>query len=296
MLAFQYAPMDITPIYEFISRLFPFESMQMHFMQRAFLGILLLAPQVALMGVQVVNFQLAFFSDAISHCVFTGVALGLILALNVKLTVHIFSILLAVIIVFVRRRSRLSPDVSIGVFFSGTVAFGLAFVSRHKGLSKDVQRFLYGDLLSLNDEDLICLAALLGIVLLFQILGFNKHTYVGFSPILAKIHGVKVALIEYLYLGLLSMLVVFSVWAVGILMVTAMLILPGATAKNLAKSNKGMVWWSLFLSFASLIAGFFISVQDWANAATGPTVVLVAFVLFVFSMLLAWVPRSGKVL
>lgn len=282
------ANIELNVIYELISELLPFEILQMRFLQRAFLGLLLLAPQTALMGTYVVNFHFAFFSDAISHCIFTGIALGIILSINVKLTVYVFSILLAVLILFVRRRSGLSSDVSIGVFFSGTVAFGLAFVSRQKELSRDIQRFLYGDLFSLEDRDLIFMIFLLGAVIIFQSVCYNKLVYTGFSPLLAKVHGIKVAFYEYLYVILLSVLVVFSVWAVGVLLVTAMLILPGATAKNLARSGKGMVWYSIVLSFVSAIAGFFISIQDWAGTAVGPTIVLVAFLLFFMSMIFTW--------
>lgn len=113
---------ELTVLYELIAKLLPFESMQMRFMQQALIGLLLLAPMTALMGVQVVNFRMAFFADAISHSAFTGVALGLLFAVSPHWTMPVFGLLVGLVIVAAQRRSALSTDTVIGVFFSGVVA------------------------------------------------------------------------------------------------------------------------------------------------------------------------------
>ncbi|OPY78686.1 MAG: High-affinity zinc uptake system membrane protein ZnuB [Syntrophorhabdus sp. PtaU1.Bin153] len=274
---------ELNVFYDLIPKLLPFESMQMRFMQQALVGLLLLAPMVALMGVQVVNFRMAFFADAISHSAFTGVALGLIFAVSPHWTMPIFGLLVGLAIVASQRRSALSTDTIIGVFFSGVVAFGLAVVSRDKNVARDIQRFLYGDILTIGNGDIWAMIALLAVLTLFQVYGYNRMLYIGLNPVVAKVHRVRVAAYQYIYAGLLSFVVIFSVWAVGVLLVTAMLIIPAAAARNFARSAGGMVWWALLVSATSTVIGLLISAQDWAGTATGATVILVAFGWFLIS-------------
>jgi zinc transport system permease protein len=274
---------DLSMLYDIIPKLLPIESMQMRFMQQALVGLVLLAPMVALMGVQVVNFRMAFFADAISHSAFTGVALGLILAISPHWTMPAFGLLVGLAIVAGQRRSALSTDTVIGVFFSGVVAFGLAVVSRDKNVARDIQRFLYGDILTITDGDIWAMIALLAVLVSFQTYGYNRMLYIGLNPVVARVHRVRVAAYQYIYAGLLSLVVIFSVWAVGVLLVTAMLIVPAAAARNFARTAGGMVWWALLISVTSAIAGLLISAQDWARTATGATVILVAFGWFLIS-------------
>ena len=217
---------ELSFLYDLLQTLLPFEIMQMRFMQQALLGLLLLAPMVALMGVQVVNFRMAFFADAISHSAFTGVALGLIFSVSPLWAMPIFALLVGLAIVAGQRRSNLPGDTVIGVFFSGIVAFGLAVVSRDKNVARDIQRFLYGDILGIGETDLWLMLALLVVLVSFQIYGYNRMLYIGVNPLLAKVHRVRVAAYQYLYAALLSLVVILSVRAVGVLLVTAM---PGET-------------------------------------------------------------------
>lgn len=274
---------ELDVLYNLIPKMLPFESMEMKFMQQALVGLLLLAPMVALMGVQVVNFRMAFFADAISHSAFTGVALGLILSVSPHWTMPAFGVIVGLTIVASQRRSALSTDTVIGVFFSGVVAFGLAVVSRDKGAARNIQQFLYGDILTIGNNDIWAMIALLSVLVFFQVYGYNRLLYIGLNPVVAKVHGVRVAAYQYIYAGLLSLVVIFSVRAVGVLLVTAMLIVPAAAARNFARSSGGMVWWALLVSTTSAIIGLLISAQDWARTATGATVILVAFAWFLVS-------------
>ncbi|MGD8543484.1 MAG: metal ABC transporter permease [Desulfobacteraceae bacterium] len=276
---------ELMVLYDLIAKLLPLESMQMRFMQQALVGLLLLAPMVALMGVQVVNFRMAFFADAISHSAFTGVALGLILAVSPNWSMPAFGLLVGLAIVVSQRRSTLANDTVIGVFFSGVVAFGLAVVSRDKNVARDIHRFLYGDILTVGDGDIWAMMALLALLVFFQSYGYNRMLYIGFNTVVAKAHGVRVAAYQYIYAGLLSFVVIFSVWAVGVLLVTAMLIVPAAAARNFARTAGGMVWWALLVSTTSAVVGLLVSAQDWARTATGATVILVAFGWFLASFL-----------
>ena len=275
---------ELTPIFELAGKVLPLECMQARFMQQALVALVMLAPMCAAMGVQVVNFRMAFFSDAISHSAFAGVAIGLILAINVQAAMVALALLIGLGIIAVGRRTRLSTDAIIGVFFSSAIAFGLATVSRYPNVARDMQRFLYGDILVVSPNDIVWIFILFVALTAFQVLCYNRLLYVGLNPALASAHRVHVRIYQYLYAALLALVAIFSVWAVGVLLVTAMLIVPATTARNFARSAGGMFWWSILVGLSSAVAGLLISAQDWARTATGATIVLVAAGWFVISM------------
>jgi len=278
---------ELACLYDLIPLVLPFECLQARFMQQALLGLILLAPLAAAMGVQVVNFRMAFFSDAISHSAFAGVALGLIVALDPQLSMLAFGVLVGLAIAALQRLSTLSSDTVIGVIFAAVVAFGLAVVSRDQNVARDIQRFLYGDILTISGVQILGLLALFALLTIFQAWGYNRLIYIGLNPTLAKAHRVPVAVYQYFFAALLALVVIFAVWAVGVLLVTALLIVPAAAGRNLARSAGAMFWWALVVAETSAVAGLIISAQDWARTATGATVVLCAFGWFVLSAAVA---------
>jgi len=284
---------DLSCVFDAVGRIFPFDAMQARFMQQALIGLVLLAPMCAAMGVQVVNFRMAFFSDAISHSAFAGVALGLLMSADVRLTMTGLALLIGLAITAVGRRGSLSTDTVIGVFFSAMVAFGLAVVSRDRLVARDMQRFLYGDILTISAAEIAWLAGLFLVLMTFQALGYNRLLYAGLNRSLASAHRVRVRFYQYVFAGLLSLVVIFSVWAVGVFLVTAMLIVPAASARNLARSAGAMFWWALVVAITSAVLGLFLSVQPWARTATGATVVLVASAWFVLSSVVAILRRRS---
>ena len=278
---------DLTPLYDLAGRLLPFDCMKAAFMRQALVGLLLLAPMAGAMGTQVVNFRMAFFSDAISHSAFAGVAIGLLLSLSPQWTMPAFGVLVGLAIMAARRRSALSSDTIIGVFFSAVVAFGLAVVSRDRSVARDLQRFLYGDILTISDAEVLGLMALAAAMAAFQFWGYNRLLYIGLNAELAKAHRVAVAAYQYIFAALLSLVVIFSVWAVGVFLVTALLIVPAAAARNFARSAGSMFWWATLISVSSAVIGLLISAQPWARTATGATMALVAAAWFVVSAVAA---------
>jgi len=283
---------DLSPLYALLAQLLPFDCLQARFMQQAMLGLLLLAPMAAVMGIVVVNFRMAFFADAISHSAFAGVALGLIFSVDPGWTMPAFGMLVGLGIMILQRHTNLSSDTVIGVFFSAMVAFGLAIVSRDRSLARDLQRFLYGDILTISDGQILCLMVLFLALMAFQSASYNHLLYIGLNPTLAQAHRVRVAIHQYIFAGLLSLIVMFSVQAVGVLLVTAMLIVPAAAARNVARSAGSMFWWAMLVSLTSAASGLIVSAQDWARTATGATVILVACGWFLLSMIVAGLRRE----
>lgn len=214
---------DLAPLYSLLGHI-PLDCLQLSFMQRALLAILLLAPMTAALGVCVISFRMAFFSDAIGHSAFAGVALGLLLSLNPLFTMPAFGVLVGLGIMAVRRGSTLSADTSIGIVFSAVVAFGLAVVSLAPGMARNMQQFLYGDILTVSNTELGFLLLLFGVLIVFAWMGYNRLLFIALNPVMARAHGVHVAAWQYAFAALLALVVMFAVRAVGVLLVTALLI------------------------------------------------------------------------
>ena len=284
---------DLSPLYSLLAHLLPFDCLQARFMQQALAALLLLTPMTAVMGILVINFRMSFFADAISHSAFAGVALGLLLALDPNGTMPVFGVLVGLAIMLMQRRTSLSSDTVIGVFFSAMVAFGLAIISRDASLARDLPRFLYGDILTVSDGQVVALMGLFAVLMIFQAVNYNRLLYIGLNPALAQAHRVRVAGLQYCFAGLLALLVMFAVQAVGVLLVTALLIVPAAAARNFARSAGAMFWWTLAISLSSAVAGLLLSAQDWARTATGATIILVACGWFALSVAATARRRNG---
>ncbi|MBR2364118.1 MAG: metal ABC transporter permease [Lentisphaeria bacterium] len=260
--------------------------MQMRFMQEAFIGILLLAPLTAAAGIQVVNFRMAFFSDAIGHSVFAGVAIGLLLSVSPAVSMPVTALIVGGGIMLMKRCSRLSSDTVIGVFYSAVAAAGLALISRNPNVARDMQTFLYGDILTISGGEIAYLFILSVAFYIFQIFAFNKLMIIGLDEKLAKAHRIKTALYEFIYVALLALTVIVAVRAAGVLLVTALLIVPSAAARNLASSAGKMFFLALATGLFSGITGLLLSAQESINASSGAMIVLVASAIFLVTLFL----------
>lgn len=261
----------------------PFESLEPRFMRQALLGLLLLCPMTAMLGAQVLNFRMAFFSDAVGHSAFAGVAIGLILGAPPRISMLLFGVAVGLLVMAVQRKSGLSADAAIGIVFSAVVAFGLAVVSRAAGMAREMDQFLYGDILTVSQAEIVILFCLLCVLVIFQVCGANKMLAIALSPLMARVAGIRVAFWQYLFAALLALVVMFCVRAVGVLLVTAMLVVPAATARNLARDMRGLFWWSIGVSVASGFIGLWLSAQEWLATASGATIILVACGFFAIS-------------
>ena len=188
---------DISAICHMFS-LLPLDCLKLSFMQQALLAVLLLTPMTAALGVEVISFRMAFFSDAIGHSAFAGVALGLLLSVDPHWSMPAFGVLVGLAVMAVRRGSALSSDTVIGIVFSAVVAFGLAVVSRQPGMARTMQQFLYGDVLTVSQGEILCLAILFVALLIFQIIGYNRLLYIALNPVMARVHGINVCLGDFL--------------------------------------------------------------------------------------------------
>jgi zinc transport system permease protein len=270
-------------ILAFVGRILPFAWSQPEFMQRALLAVLLLSPMCAGMGVLVISFRMAFFSDAISHSAFTGIALGVLLGLDPRVSLVVFGVLVGLAITRTKRRSSLSTDTVIGVFLAGAVALGVTVISARQGLTRTLQSFLYGDVLTISNGEIALYGVLFLAVLIFLGWTFNRLTLIAFNQPFAMTRENHHALYEYCFTMLLALVVTMSIRAVGLLLITALLVVPAATARNLARSMRSYFWIAVTSAVLSAVTG--LAGSFYWNSATGATMVLMAVLLFFASAL-----------
>lgn len=279
----------LDPLFSAMGVLLPFDFAEPLFMKRAILAMLFIAPAAAAVGVPLVHFRMAFFSDAIGHSAFTGVAIGVLLGVHPLLTMVAFGLFVAWAITLVKGRTELTPDTVIGVFFSTVIALGIAVISAQKGLTRNLQAYLYGDLLAVSGLELLWMAGLLLAVCVYLFLTYNKIMLLGVHEGFAKSMGVPVRALELSFAIVVALVVTTAIRAVGILLVTALLVVPAASARNVARGAPGAFWASIAISVLSGLLG--IAVSYYLDTATGATVVLFAAAFFAATALWKGITR-----
>ena len=271
-------------IYAVMDTLLPLEALHFSFMKNAFLAILLLTPLLGLLGTMAVNQQMAFFSDALGHSALTGIGLGMILGVGSDLvSMLVFGIIWAVLISVIKHTGTSSADTVISVFSSTSVALGLLILSRGGGFAR-YSSLLIGDVLAVTPMDLLyLLLALLGGIALWMVL-YNGLLLTSVSQSLAASRGVKTRLYEICYAALVAVAVMLAIRWVGVMLINALLIIPAAAARNLARSARSHALISVLLALVSGIAGL-ISAYSW-NTSAGAAIVLYASLFYALSMLL----------
>ena len=270
--------------YSLIDFLLPFEWAHYTFMKNALLGILLVTPIFGMLGTMIVNNRMAFFSDALGHSALTGIAIGVILGIENPLwSMIFFSVLLSIAILIVKNAHTASTDTIIGVFSSTAVALGIVILSRNGGFNK-YSVYLIGDLLSINPGDIFMLIITFIGVLILWFLIFNKLLLVSVNHTLAKSRGINVYLYEYIFTMVMAIIVTISIQWVGILIISSLLVLPAAAARNIAQNMKQYHIFSILISVVSGLSGLILS-YFWGTAS-GATVILIAAIFYMGTFLI----------
>ena len=264
--------------YNIIDFLFPFEWAQYDFMKNALLGVLLVTPMFGILGTMVVNNKMSFFSDALGHSALTGIAVGVMFGINNTLVSMLaFSILLTIAIINVKNAKTASVDTIIGVFSSSAVALGIVILSYNGGFNK-YSSYLIGDLLSISESDILMLIVSFIAVLVIWVTCFNKFLLVSINHTFAKSRGINVKLYEYIFTILVAVIVTISIQWVGILVISSMMILPAAAARNISNNIRQYHIYSVLIAVTSGILGLFLSYHF--GCATGATIVLISSLFF----------------
>lgn len=255
-----------------------FDWLHYDFMITALWAVLLLVPLMALLGTMVVSNRLSFFSDALGHSAMTGVAIGVIAGVSdYRWILVLFGVVFALLMNRIRRSRLSSTDTVIGVFSSVGVALGLALLSARGNLS-NYQSLLVGDILSITREELWVLGGALAVTLAIWLLCFNGFFAVSVNSSMAKSKGIPTALLDNLFVVLVAVVVMLAIRWVGLLLINAMLILPAASARNVARSMRSYHLLSVVFGLFAGVLGLALSYYN--GIATGPAIILVLAALF----------------
>jgi zinc transport system permease protein len=255
------------------------------FVVNALICGILIGPLLGGIGTMVVAKRMAFFSQAIGNSAMTGVAIGVLLGESVQhpyYSMFGFCILFGLVLNYVRNRTKMSPDTLIGVFLAVSLALGsslLLFVSA-KVNTHILEAVLFGSILTVSDTDINVLVVVCVLCAVVAIPLFNEMLLASLNPSLAAARGVRVRLLEYVFILLITILTVACVKIIGAVLVEALLLIPAAAARNLASSVRGFVAWSVGFSTVSCLAGIFIPMQWDLALPSGGAIVLVATIFF----------------
>lgn len=264
--------------YNMVDFLLPFEWAHYVFMKNALLGVILVTPMFGLLGTMVVNNKMAFFADALGHSALTGIAIGVILGIqNPIWSMLAFSLMLAVLIIKVKNVNTSSTDTIIGVLGSTAVALGVVILSFRGGFTK-YSVYLIGDLLSISKIDLLVLPIIFIVVVIIWSIAFNKILLVSVNQLLAKSRGINVEFYEYLFTITVAVIVTISIQWVGVLIISSMLVLPAAAARNISENIRQYHIYSIAIALVSGVTGLILSY--FLGSASGATMVLIASMFF----------------
>ena len=259
-----------------------FDLLTLPFMQRALIAGLLIGFLASYYGVFVVQRGLSFLGSGLAHAAFGGVALGLLLESEPLWIAVPFTIIVAIGITWVKNRTALGSDTTIGIFFSVSMALGIIFLFLRKQYSADAFTYLFGSILSVTTIDIIFAASIVLVTILFFPY-WKRWAYSSFDRELAQADRIPVLFDDYILSILIAVTVVVSLKLVGIVLIAAFLVIPAASARLLSKSFSRMTVVSISVGMLSAIGGLWISY--YLDVPSGATIILLQAVIFFLAIL-----------
>ncbi|MEK6734558.1 MAG: metal ABC transporter permease [Pseudomonadota bacterium] len=245
------------------------------FLINAIIGGVFIAIIAGLLGTFVLWRNMSYFGDALSHSALLGVALGILLNLNLTLAVICVSILFASLFSF--NKSKYSNDTSLGILSYSALSIAIIVASYNK-IKIDLFSYLFGDILIISIDDLYYLLSLGLIIIVWVYINWSKLVLLCISPEILKSEAVNVKLLNFSFSLVLALFVAISFKIVGILLITAMLIIPAASALAISKSPLQMVMYSIIIGLLSVAFGIVMAVMH--DFPTGPSIISIALGLF----------------
>ena len=263
----------------------PVEMLHWDFMKNALLAILIMGPLFGLLSTMVVTGKMSFFSDALGHSAFTGIAIGSIFGVLAPTWVAvIFSVVFALLFSYVRSRSHQASDTIIGVFSSTAVALGILIATLNGNSFTKYNTYLVGDILSITPGQIGILAIILGVLVVFWLLASNQLTLTSIHPQLASSRGIPIKYEQAIFTVVLALVVTLCIPSVGLLILNSLLVLPGAAARNVAKNWRQYHVLSVVFALGAGLGGFTLSY--YLGCSAGAAISLILAVLFALSFCL----------
>lgn len=258
-----------------ICRLLPIEMLQWDFMCNALLATVLMAFLFGLTSTMIVTGRMSFFSDALGHSAFTGIAIGAICGVSAPVWVAvIFALVFALLFSYVRSKSNQAADTLIGVFSSTAVALGIFIATLNGSSFTKYNKYLIGDILSVTPGEIGALALALAAVLVFWVVFGNRLTLSAIHPALASSRGFSPAVSQGLFTAVIAVVVTLAISWVGLLILNSLLVLPAAAARNTARNLRQYHIFSVLFALLAGISGLFISYYVGSSAGAAISLVL----------------------
>ena len=263
----------------------PFEWAALRFMKNALLAVLLLAPLLGLLSTNVVTGRMSFFSDALGHSAFTGIAVGVLCGFSAPLGCAVLlSLVFALLFTWVRAKTRQAADTIIGVFSSAAVALGIFIATLNGGSFTKFNQYLIGDILSVTPGEIGLLAlVLLAVETLWAFFG-GRILLTTVHPQLAASRGISPVKYEALFTAVIAVVVTLAISWVGLLVINSLLVLPAAAARNVAKNMRQYVRYSILAALLGSVGGLLLSYAIACSAGAAISLLLTAW--FILSTLL----------
>ena len=260
------------------------------FVVNGFLCAFVVGPLLGGIGTMVVIKRMAFFSQAIGNAALTGVAIGVVIGESYTapyMSMFSFCILFALILNFSKNRTKMSSDTLIGVFLSISLAVGattLLWVSARVN-THILDTVMFGSILTVNDTDMNVLLVTTLITAVVALPLYNQMLLASLNPSLAHVRGINVRLLEYVFVLLVTILTVACVKIVGAVLVEALLLIPAAAARNLNRTIRGFVAWSIIFSTVSCAIGIYAPMRWDLPVPSGGAIILTAAMIFLATMI-----------
>ena len=255
------------------------EFLSMNFMKNALLAVIVMAPLFGLLSTMIVTGKMSFFSDALGHSGFTGIAIGVLCgaALPIWWAVGL-AVAFALLFSFVRSRSSQSADTIIGVFSSTAVALGIFIATMGGGSFTKFNKYLIGDILSVTPGEIGALALVLLAVAALWVLCSNQLILTAIHPQLASSRGVKTARNETFFTVVIAVVVTLAMSWVGLMVINSLLVLPAASARNVAKNVRQYHLFSVLGALVASVAGLILAY--YLGCSAGATIALLLALFF----------------
>ncbi len=271
-----------------ICSLFPLEMLRWEFMCNALLAVLLMAPLFGILSTMVVTGRMSFFSDALGHSAFTGIAIGCICGLSAPLWAAVaFALVFSILFSFVRAKSNQAADTLIGVFSSAAVALGIFVATMGGGSFTKYNKYLIGDILSISGAEIGILALVLLSISILWVLFSNRLTLTVVHPQLAASRGIPVHVTQGVFSAVIAVVVTLTISSVGLLILNSLLVLPGAASRNVARNTKQYHLFSVIFALAAGLLGLVAS-YAWGCSAGASISLTLAGIFAVSFCLRKW--------
>ena len=258
---------------------FLMEPMSYSFMLRALLASVLVSVVCPMVGLFVVTRGYGFMGDALAHSVFPGMVAALVIGVAPWFGALPTAVIFAILVGFITRKTGLRADSAIAILFATMFALGSILISVFRSrVNVDLEALLLGQILAVSPSDLITMAALTTLIAVYVVGFYKSLVFVSFDSLGAEVAGMRTTAIEYSLLGAISVVVVLTAQAVGVILVLAMLVAPTASAALILKRHVGVVFLGIGFALVASISGLYLSY--YANLPSGPSIAIVSGLLF----------------